>query len=207
MRHLRFVVVALTLLCTTSVFAQFTSGGTKAKSAKSGSVFKSDTREYTLLQIGYAAESFYDGLFIECIKSKPVYRGLSLEYGLRGQWEMYSMDDFAEDMFEDYYGDSYDDWYGDFQDEYVTTAHYIDLKAKIGVSYPFKMTENFSLIPHAGLQLGAKIGCVEDLGTRYAMGMDLGLRGRYKKFFVSYAYTIAFTGMLGTHSIGLGIAL
>jgi hypothetical protein len=31
MKYLRFVVVALTLLCTTSVFAQFTSGGTRAK--------------------------------------------------------------------------------------------------------------------------------------------------------------------------------
>lgn len=60
---------------------------------------ENDTREYTLLQVGYASEFVYDGLFVECIKSRPIYRGLSLEYGLRGQWEMFSFDDLAEDMF------------------------------------------------------------------------------------------------------------
>lgn len=168
---------------------------------------ENDTREYTLLQVGYASEFVYDGLFVECIKSRPIYRGLSLEYGLRGQWEMFSFDDLAEDMFGDEYGESFDDFYEDFQNENETSAHYVDIRAKVGVSYPFKLTEQFSMIPHAGLQLGAKIGCNQGVGSAYAMGMDLGLRGRYKKFFVSYAYTIAFTGMAGTHSVGLGIAL
>ena len=182
----RTIYLVIALICTLNANAQFTQNETQTNSTVSN--FQSLNQHfdsYTYGELGYCSEGGADGAFIGWIISKPFWKGLSFDMGLRAQWNMISI---PETYF--YEGESF---------------HYFGMKALLGASYQIKLTEDFSFIPNTGARLGAIIGCFSGGETNFVMGWDFGARLKYIRFFVSYAATVGITGQGTTHSVGIGI--
>ena len=182
----RTIYLVIALICALNAKAQLTQNETQTNSTASN--FQSLNQyfdSYKYWELGYCSEGGANGAFVGWIISKPFYKGLSFDLGMRAQWNMISIP--ATYFYE---GESF---------------HYMGMKFLLGASYQIKLSEEVSIIPNTGARLGFIAGCFSEGETNFVMGWDFGARLKYKRFFVSYAATVGITGQGTTHSVGIGI--
>lgn len=182
----RTIYLVIALICALNANAQFTQNETQTNSTASN--FQSLNQHfdsYKYWELGYCSEGGANGAFVGWIISKPFYKGLSFDVGMRAQWNMVSIPSTYY-----YEGDSF---------------HYVGMKFLLGASYQINLSEDITLIPNTGARLGFIGGCFSEGETDFVMGWDFGARLKYKRFFLSYAATVGITGQGTTHSVGIGL--
>ena len=88
----RTIYLVIALICTLKASAQFTQNETQTNSTASN--FQSLNQHfdsYKYWELGYCSEGGANGAFVGWIISKPFYKGLSFDVGMRAQWNMVSI--------------------------------------------------------------------------------------------------------------------
>lgn len=142
---------------------------------------------YNTWLVGYASSGgIGDGAFLQMATSRRIVHGLHLDMGGRVRYTYYHVDIPYLDK--------------------TVSMQTLDGKVLVGLSYRFDVNEKFSLIPVSTAEIGVAAPLTgEGSRAKFAMGWDFGLRMRYKKFAMYYAYTVNVKNQVGVHSVGFGI--
>ena len=81
--------------------------------------------------------------------------------------------------------------------------HSMDARALLGPSYQYNFNEDVAIMAHTGASLGARFALVDEGGTDFVFGWDIGARIKYKRVAFIYTATIGITNMATAHSVGL----
>lgn len=87
--------------------------------------------------------------------------------------------------------------------QFTADTHSMDARALLGPSYQYNFNEDVAIMAHTGASLGARFALVDEGGTDFVFGWDIGARIKYKRVAFIYTATIGITNMATAHSVGL----
>lgn len=134
---------------------------------------------YNFLSVGYTSETTIgNGAFVQFTSARKLYEGLCFDLGINARYTYWNAWGLAD-------------------------THSMDARALLGPSYQYNFNEDVAIMAHTGASLGARFALVDEGGTDFVFGWDIGARIKYKRVAFIYTATIGITNMATAHSVGL----